>query len=312
MSGPGSSIEARVQLGWRARFQTDAWLVIFGLALALSAFWIAGFYLWRDPGYLFVDAHVYFRATEAWLHGANPWTTTFRDVPFAGIPPTLLLNIPLLPFGETAAVVFWTLINTASIAFLVRRLRLPIWVVLLQPVLEGWLAGTPDLSLAALVVLGAGWLAALTKPYSAPVLIAERNVRQLAVAAVAAVLTIPILPWTQFIESRAIVADSFARFAGHPVSAVGEPVLMVATAIALISLGWRRGWTLSLPGLLAQQPHYNVFALDTVVRSRILSLAMTIPLSHAAAIGIVVYSAAEAIRRSATHGAPGPVPVVTT
>ena len=267
------------------------WRVTFGVALSLSGYWIAGFYLWPSSDYLFLDAHIYFRATGAWLDGANPWQTTYMGVPFAAIPPTLLLNVPLQPFGEPFAILFWVAANTAAIGYLIRQLHLPRWIVLLLPVLEGWLGASPDLALAALLVAGGGWVAALAKPYSIPALLAHRRWRQLFWGMVAGVVTIPFLPWIQFFESREIILDSFARFAGNPVSAVGHPLLIVAVTIALVSLGWRRGWSLTTPGLLAQQPHYLVFSLGTIARSRLLILAMTIPIPHSAAIGVIAYAA---------------------
>jgi hypothetical protein len=277
----------------RPALERVVWGVVFGVALVLSAFWILGFYVEDGAQYLLVDAHVYFRATQAWLDGSNPWTTTYLGVPFAGIPPTLLLNVPFIPFGEGVAVAFWAVANTAAIVLLVRRLHLPLWVVVLQPVLEGWLSGSPDLALAGAIVVGLGWVAALTKPYSAPALIADRRWLQIGVAALVGIITIPLLPWFVLYESRAIVAESFANFAGDPVSAAGSPVLIVAVLVALVSLGWRRGWALFTPGLLAQQPHYIVFSLETVVSSRILALAMTIPITHAAAVGVIAYALVE-------------------
>lgn len=94
----------------------------------------------------------------------------------------------------------------------------------------------------------------------------------------------------EFYESRDLLLDAFARFAGNPVSASGNGLLMVGVAVALISLGWRRGWLLFAPGLLAQQPHYIVFSLEAAKWSRILALAMTIPIQHAMAAGILVYA----------------------
>jgi len=290
---PGGAETPTSFLRNRSAIERVAWRVVFGIALVLSAFWIIGFYVEDGAKYLFVDAHVYFRATQAWLDGSNPWTATYLGVPFAGIPPTLLLNVVFIPFGESVAVAFWAVANTASMILLIRRLGLPLWVIVLQPVLEGWLSGSPDLALAGAIVLGAGWIAALTKPYSAPVLIADRRWLQLGAAVAVGIITIPLLPWFVLYESRAIVAESFAQFAGNPVSAAGSPVLIVAVLVALVSLGWRRGWALFTPGVLAQQPHYIVFSLETVVSSRILSLAMTIPITHVAAIGVIVYALVE-------------------
>jgi hypothetical protein len=264
--------------------------------IVVSAYWIGGFYLWPDAENLFLDAHIYFRATEAWLDGANPWTVTYRGVPFAGLPPTLLLNVPLVPFGERLAIVFWVASNTAGIALVVWRLRLPAWTLLLLPVVEGWLAGSPDLALAGILVLGGGWLAAMTKPYSVPALVAGRRWQQLGIAVALGLLTAPFLPWVLFYESREIVLESFTRFAGNPVSAYGNPTLMIVVVVALLWLGWRRGLILSIPGLLAQQPHYLVFTLESVTWSRILALAMTTPVPGAAAVGVVIYAAVDVLR----------------
>lgn len=271
------------------------WHVILGVAIVLSSYWIAGFYLRPDAGNLFLDAHIYFQATAAWLDGGNPWTTTYRGVPFAGIPPTLLLNVPLVPFGEQIAVAFWVVANTLAVIFVNRRLRLPAWTVFLLPIVEGWLAASPDLALAALLLAGGGWIAALTKPYSAPVLVADRRWRQLIIAVVVAVITIPLLPWAMFYESRDVIAQTFARFAGYPLSASGNVILLAVVALALISLGWRRGFILFTPGLVAQQPHYIVFSLEAVRWSRLLALAFTVPLPHAAAVGIVAYAVLDRI-----------------
>ena len=267
------------------------WRVILGVAVVVSSYWIAGFYLWPDAGNLFLDAHIYFQATAAWLDGGNPWTTTYRGIPFAGIPPTLLLNLPLVPFGEQIAVPVWVMANTLAVIFVVRRLRLPFWTVFLLPIVEGWLGASPDLALAAVLLAGGGWIAALTKPYSAPVLVADRVWRQLIVAVLVGVITIPLLPWAMFYESRDAIAQTFERFAGYPPSGSGNVVLLAVVALALISLGWRRGFILLTPGLVAQQPHYIVFSLEAVRWSRLLALAFTIPMPHAAAVGIVIYAA---------------------
>lgn len=301
---PHRDTTATSLLGDRVRVERVAWAVTFGVALVVSGYWIVGFYLSEDGKYLFVDAHIYYRATQAWLDGSNPWTTTYLGVPFAGIPPTLLLNLPLIPFGEDFAVAVWALGNTAAIVALIRRLHLPIWVIALLPVLEGWLGGSPDLVLAGAVVVGSGWVAALTKPYSAPALVAHRRWLQLGVAAAAGTVTIPLLPWVAFYESRTTLGQTFSNFAGISVSAAGDPLLIVAVLVALVSLGWRRGWSLFTPGLIAQQPHYIVFSLETVATSRILALAMTIPVTHAAAIGVIAYALVDRWRRTRDSSTP--------
>ena len=290
MSASGTVVRA-------AAYERVVWPVVLGVAIVLSTFWIGGFYFSEDAGNLFLDAHIYFRATDAWVDGGNAWTVDYRGVPFGGWPPTLLLNLPLVPLGESPAVAFWVAANTLSIVYLIRRLNLPIWTALLQPVVEGWLSASPDLALAGLMVAGGGWLAAVAKPYSGPMLIAHRRWRQVAVAGVVLAVTVPALPWYTFIESRDLIARAFADFAGRPVSAAGNPALMVAVGVALVSVGWRRGFTLLTPGLIAQQPHYMVFALESVRWSRVLALAMTVPLPHSAAVGVIAYAVLVQVRR---------------
>ena len=249
----------------------------------------APFFLVPNTGNLWIDAHIYFRATEAWLAGANPWAVTFNGIPFAAPPPALLLNLPLQFLGEEHAVWVWAVANTLSVAYLLRRFRLPIWYVVFLPIAEGWLAATPDLTLAALVFLGGSWLAALVKPYSIPAILAESRLKVVLVAFGLGIVTIPLLPWSEFFASRALIQGAFEDYT-QTVSAFGDPVLMVVTAVALVSLGWERGLGLTTPGLLAQQPHYLMFSLKYIVASRWLVLFMALPLEHLAAVGIVAYA----------------------
>jgi hypothetical protein len=290
---------APAEIAWRRVL----WRVVLGVSVIVSAYWIGGFYLWPDAGNLFLDAHIYYRATAEWLDGGNPWTVGYRGVLFAGIPPTLLLNLPLIPFGEQAAVVFWVVANSMSVAFVIYRLRLPIWTVLLLPVVEGWLGASPDLMLAGLVLVGAGSVSAVTKPYSVPVLAADHQWPALFVGILAGLLTVPILPWSTFVESRDVIAGSFAQFAGYPPSASGIVPLLALVAISLLTLGWRRGLILSVPGLLAQQPHYIVFSIESVKWSRLLALSYTIPIPHAAAIGVILFALAERLSSRGTRAA---------
>ncbi len=266
------------------------WGVTFGLTALVSLVYLSGFYLAPPQGNLFLDSHIYFRATEAWLGGGNPWLTSYRGISFAGIPPTLLLNVPLIPFGETFATVFWVASNTASIALLVRLLKLPLRTFLMLPVVEGWLGASPDLTLAALAIGGGAWVAVLTKPYSAPSVLGERRWRPLIVAGAIGLATIPMLPWSTFWESREAIAQTFADVAVTPQSAAGNPGLSLLVVIALASLGWRRGWSLATPGLVAQLPHYMVFSLDVLARSRMLTLAAMIPIEHIMAVAVVTHA----------------------
>lgn len=265
---------------------------------ALGSGLLAHWY-YQKPDRLWIDAHIYYRATHEWLSGGNPWTASWQGVPFAAPPPALLLNLPLQLLGEEAAVAFWVVANSVAAVMLFRRFKLPVWFVLFMPISEGFLGATPDITLAALVLLGGGWIAALAKPYSIPAMIAARRWWALAGAFVVALATMPLLPWSQFIASRDAIS---AAFLDHTVvvSAWGVPLLMVATSVALFSLGWRRGLGLTTPGLLAQQPHYLLFSLEHIRSSRLLIVTLTLPIPHLAALGIIGYALWE--RRQAALG----------
>ena len=260
---------------------------------------------------LWGDAHVYFHATQAWLAGQNPWTSTSGVIPFAAPPPALLLNLPLAPFGEDAAVAFWVVANSLAIVVLFRRLRIPIYWLLFQPIAEGWFAASPDLALAGFALLGGGWLAALVKPYAIPALLGARRWRAVFGGLVLAALSLLVLPWAAFFDSADTISQSLRAW-GRPISAFGDPVLMVFVAIALVSLGLRRGLQLATPGLLAAQPHYMVFSLQTIVRSRILAIFMSFSLLHSAALGVIVYAIAEwtkvVVRRASGRATPASTP----
>jgi hypothetical protein len=261
---------------------------------AFSNIRAVSFYLFPSTDRLFVDARLYFRATEAWVSGGNPWSVGMFGVTFGAPPPALLLNLPFLPFGESFAVLSWIVLNTIAVVFLLRKFRLPWWWIGFYPISEGWLAGSADITLAALVFVGGSALAALAKPYSVPTIAADGRWRGLAVAAALALITVPILPWAAFIASLGTVSATFDRF-GVDVSAAGVPWLAAVAALALVSLGWVRGLPLTLPALLALQPHYLVFALRDIAKSRILTAGATIPGLHAAALSVIAFAAKERV-----------------
>jgi hypothetical protein len=244
---------------------------------------------------LFGDARIYFRATDAWLNGANPWLVDNDGALFAAPPPALLLNLPLIPLGEHWALVAWVVASAAAAVFIQRRLHLPVWFLVFYPVLEGFFGGSPDVVLAALVLAGAGTLAALVKPYSAPAMLSDGRYIAVGLAAVAALLTLPILPWGQFLASGSAIATT-ALEQSHPNSALGMPALMLATALALVSLGEHRAFALAVPALFGQQPHYALFSLLAISRSTVATLGAGLPVHGSAAIGVIAYAVVERVK----------------
>lgn len=252
---------------------------------------IAPVYVLR-PDQLFGDARLYFRATGAWVAGGNPWAVDNGGILFAAPPPALLLNLPLLPFGEWAAVAFWVVANAVAVVWLLRRLGLaPHWL-LFYPVVEGFTSASPDLTLAAIVLVGGGALAAATKPYSVPALLAAGRWRAAIAGGAIVALTVPLLPWPAFLASGA--ASTLVGQA-VPNSAWGLPVLTVVTAIALLSLGPRRALALAVPAIIGQQPHYALFSLRWIAASPLMTIGVAWPARGAAAVGAIAYAVAERV-----------------
>ena len=258
---------------------------------AIASRGLMGAYAAR-PDRLFGDARIYFRATEAWLAGGNPWLAGNAGIAFAAPPPALLLNLPVIPLGETAAVVLWVVSDAIAIVWLLRRLGLPLWWLLFYPIAEGFTGGSPDLLLAALVVVGGGWLAALVKPYSIPALLSAYRWRAVVVAGAVLLVTIPVLPWGTYLSSGSLTTATSAEWV-RPNSAWGVAPLMAVTAIALILLGGERGLALLTPALIGLQPHYAVFSLRAISRSRLATIGIAWPGQGAAAFGVIVYALAD-------------------
>jgi hypothetical protein len=265
-------------------------LTITFIGIGLQVLWILGPWGNQQLDDMFLDATLYYRATEAWVAGGNPWAVQLPSgVPFAGPPTTLLLNLPLQPFGEWIARPFWAVAGLAGWLFAMRRLRLAPWWILFPPFVEGWLAGSPDPTLFGLVVAGGGAIAALAKPYSIPTLIADGRWRVLAFAGVIGLITIPLLPWGLFFSQLDAVRDAFASYSRN-VSTWGDPVAMAVVAVALVSLGPVLGLRLLVPGLWpGAQLHYLVFSTQAGADSAFLAVALSAP--GLAPLGIVLFAA---------------------
>jgi hypothetical protein len=278
---------------WRVVLRSAAWgFVVLVCAAVLSTYVVIAL---SRPEDLFQDTRLYFEATRAWLAGYDPWAVSNNGITFAGIPPTLLLNLPLQPLGPEAAYVFWPTAGLVGLLIALRRFGLsPFWL-LWPPVIEGWSAGSPDYALLGLMVIGGGAIAGVAKPYTVPALLAQGRWRAVAVAAGIGLVTLPLLPWATFLAERDAILDVLAEQAWN-LSGWGSPLLMIATAIALLSLR-AQGLELATPGLWPHsQMHYAVFSIRAAARSPILALGFAVPISGAPAWAIIAYAAFELLR----------------
>ena len=262
--------------------------LIFGLDLALRL-WFVIIY----PARMLGDARVYYRATDAWIHGGDPWLAhTDLGMTFAAPPPALLLNLPLIPFGETTAMAVWPIAGLAGAIVAIRHYKLPWWWLAFPPFVEAMTAGSPDLALLGTLVLGGGALTAIAKPYAIPAMLGEARWGALLTAVAVGLVTAPLLPWGRFIAEWPQISRALTtQYLGLPLSPLVELVVLVA----LLSLG-RVGVLMATPALWPRaQMHYAMFSLGAARSSRILTVAMSFP--GTAPIGVLVVATISLVKR---------------
>jgi hypothetical protein len=291
-----------------ARWYVDRLLIGLMVVASLAVdYFLVAHYL-GNAAHWFSDGELYWRATDAWIRGANPWQVEVEGIRFAGIPPTLLANVPLMPFGAEVARPFWACAGLAAWFIVLWRLRLPIWWFPFSPFVEAWLAGSPDITLLCLIVLGWGAVAAAIKPYSIPGMLAAGRWRAVALGLALVIATVPVLQWANFLKDAAEIRATLEAQALH-LSSWGNWPWWVLSAVALVSLGPRLALGLSIPVLApAAQLHYALFSVEPVRRSTWFGLVLTIP--GAAPVGVVLFAAwiwATRLVRAAgcTTGQPG-------
>ncbi len=243
-----------------------------------------------EPGIVGSHAAIYAEAARAWLSGGDPWQVGPSLVVFAGPPPMLL---PFAPFAFLPGDVTrftWVVIDVAIAALTLRRLALPAHWLAFPPLFEAIVLGHPEVLVLGLLVLGgaASGLAAVVKAYAALPLLAERRWRAIGVAAAVALVTIPILPWTTFLEQLPEVSANLARQDVGD-STFGQPLLMAIGAIALLALGPRRALWLAVPVLWPYaQPIYK--AMTVPVLPPIVALAWATSIPGFTLGGIIAYA----------------------
>jgi hypothetical protein len=256
--------------------------------------WRLAFYI-IHPDTLFSDTQEYYRATQAWVSGGDPWAAVSDfGVRFAAPPPALLLNLPLLPFGEQAARFFWPIAGAVGMAAAVRHYRLPAWWMLFPPFVEGWTAGASDPALLGLMLVGGGAISALVKPYAIPGMLGERRYLAVGVAVLLGLVSLPVLPWITFLQRLPEISGVLAAQAKSQIVITGLLALL-ATAAAVASLR-RRGLLAATPALWPNaQLHYALFSLAIAGESPLLAIAFALP--GLAPLGVILYAGMQLLDR---------------
>ena len=284
------------------RVGLPAWFVVIDLL------WIA------KPDALAIDARHYQRAASVWLAGGNPWSVTESGVPYAAGPHTLLFYAPTSVLPLAVSVTIWMLIGIAASVWLVRRLRLRLWYLLFPPLAHAMWNGNPQNLALALLVAGGPIAAALAvglKLYAGLPLIGRW--RDLIVAAVVLVVTLPFLPWQLYLEQGLGVGSHLASAWNG--SAWRVPLLIPPTLLALWILR-RRGaeWFLVPAVFPATQFYYVAMALPALVGRPLIAAALALPMILMTPLVVIVFAAwtvYEGRARRATTAPPPTAPPPT-
>ena len=317
-AGPDASTDRHRRTA-RARLRTGidwpfVWHGIGNVVAGIAFAWgVVTVLSWVRPAALFDDAILYWRATDAWVTGGDPWTVRYNDVVFAGIPPTLLVNLPLIPFGEWIAKPFWAITGLAGAIAMIRHFRLPPWWLLFPPLIEAWLPGSPDPALAGLAVVGVGAFAALAKPYMIPAMLADGRRVSIVIAVALGVVTLPILPWGRYFAEYSSIIATASDQSGY--RSFGDVLLLVPVGLVAIVILRRTGIALAAPMLWPKpQWHYAMLSMGEISRSRILIVGFSVHIVWAGPASVVVLAALVGVRaawsmwraRRAPAAAPAP------
>jgi hypothetical protein len=257
----------------------------------------------RTPEWTGIDARLYAAAARAMLEGRDPWAVSDSGVYFAAPPPTLLAFVPFAFLAPGVTTIIW-IGGSAILGLLaVRALRLPLWWLFFPPIVDGVIAGNPDVAVLALLVVANGrWsaIAPFLKIYAIVPLLGERRWATLAVSLGALALTAPLLPWATWFRQFGAIADHLTQTSATT-SVWGQPVLMVVAAVALLALGIRRAGWLAVPVLWpSTQFHYAAIAVPGL--SPFLAIAWCYP-SPVVWVAAVVAAAAHRwfVERPSAH-----------
>jgi hypothetical protein len=269
VAAPVSDIDWPFLRRWTAR------LVPLGFFLMSAAV------VWKfvsTPEWIGIDASLYTAASAAWVGGSDPWAVTLVGVFYSAPPPTLLAFVPFIWMPPLAVSLLW-IVGSFVLGWLaIRSLKLPIWWLAFPPLLDGVLAGNPDVAVLALLVVAGGRLGALApffKIYAVVPMIGERRWRQVGLTAALMLSTAFVLPWGAWFAELPAITKHLAD-TSRTTSVYGRPILMAIAALALLALGTRRAGWLAVPLLWpSTQLHYGTIAIPGL--TPFLALAWCVP-----------------------------------
>lgn len=257
--------------------------------------------------WLGVDAQLYYRASEAWLAGGNPYDVFVvnlgRDFHYVALPTATILVAPFTALPESVFVTFFVAVQLAAAAYIVKRLGLPWWWLAFPPLVKGVLTGNPSPLIVALLIAAhpvAKAIAVLVKVYAVIPLLGERRWRAILISAVAASLTILVAPhlWVEFIAGSGSRTDRLLSESTGGYSAFGNPLLMVGAVLALLLIARRdlrvAGWLAPIALWPGSQFHWSTLAMPVMTLPMAYLLAL--PAHGLPPVAVMVYAVLAEVR----------------
>lgn len=268
----------------RDRLIATLWVIVPIWFVTISLIRIST-YLPSEPGY---DGMLYRTASVSWMQGLDPWATPVEGAAFAAPPPTLLLMVPFALVPEPVARVALLALGVVASMWMIRRLKLPIWWLAFPPLVDGLYIGNPHVFVAPLLVAGLAPIAAFLKVYALAVPALRVEVRALVVTAVLLLVTIPLLPWGQFLADWPQITDALRRqAAGTGLSVLATPWLLPVAVAAAVLVGRERMAWLSVPVFWPYtQWYYASMAIPGV--TPLAAMALATPIAGATTVALVI------------------------
>jgi hypothetical protein len=260
----------------------------------LGSLMLTAWYAWAyGPLPLLGDGLMYRRAAVTWMAGGDPWAPARFG--FTGLPPTVLAFVPLALAPEPIAGAVLLGLSLAAAVYVVRRLRLPAWVLVSPPVVIGLWVANPHMIVMALLVAGRPWASALSaavKVYTLPAMVGERRWREVALTVVVFALSVILAHdlWTRYLgEAGAVSARLIMDTEGGGFSAFGRPAMVptLAALAVLAAIDWRAAGWLAVPALWPGTQVYCATFLLPV--SLPLYVASSTPVFGAVPVAVTAY-----------------------
>ena len=240
----------------------------------------------QDRRYLFFDARLYLEATRVWLAGGDPWNVQIAGNYFAAPPPTLLAFAPFTVLPADTAVALIALAVIGGAVATIRLLHLRWWWLLFPPLVQCVLSGNVQSLIVPLILVPAGGLAVILKIYAGLPLAILGRWRALVAAAVIMLATVPVLPWTTYINEFALISQ---RLADQSKLTLPMGFLLLVSPLVLLSLlvvGRERAAWLVVPAIWpSQQFYYGTIALPARSKIALALIALPVPGNGLLALG---------------------------